>query len=109
MRRSERDRLELSWEVGGGGGPRQREIVGDRAESNDGNGAADTGRDHPGAGRAGSRYLRLWFTCSGVYGRAYLNASGTGYQARCPKCGKEVRFRIGPGGTSDRFFEVRCG
>ncbi|MBL8757552.1 MAG: hypothetical protein JNK35_03875 [Phycisphaerae bacterium] len=69
----------------------------------------ETGSGQAVSSRAGSRYLRLWFTCSGVYGRAYLNASGTGYQARCPKCGKEVRFRIGPGGTSDRFFEVRCG
>jgi len=107
MRRSDRDRLELSWEVGAGS--RQREIGGDRASGQDEAGAGDAGAGHPGAGRAGSRYLRLWFACSGVYGRAYLNASGTGYHARCPKCGKEVRFRIGPGGTSDRFFEVRCG
>jgi len=107
MRRSDRDRLELSWDVGGG--PSQREVVGDGPRQQEEASAEETGSGRSGTGRAGSRYLRLWFTCSGVYGRAYLNASGTGYQARCPKCGREVRFRIGPGGTSDRFFEVRCG
>ena len=27
---------------------------------------------------------------------------------RCPKCGKTVSFRVGSGGTSERFFEVSC-
>ncbi len=58
---------------------------------------------------ARGRYLRLWFSCSGEYGRAYMNAAGDGYHARCPRCGKQVRFQIGPGGSSERFFEVRCG
>ena len=56
----------------------------------------------------GRPYLRLWFACAGQYLRAYRNASGTEYNSRCPKCGQAVRFPIGPGGTSDRFFTVDC-
>lgn len=56
----------------------------------------------------GRGYLRLWFRCAGQYARAYANAAGTGYNGRCPKCGQTIRFRIGPGGTSERFFEVSC-
>jgi hypothetical protein len=61
------------------------------------------------AGSADGRpYLRLWYACAGQYLRAYRNASGTEYNSRCPKCGQAVRFPIGPGGTSDRFFTVDC-
>jgi hypothetical protein len=67
----------------------------------DGSGLAD-------AGQVGRPYLQLVFRCSGQYVRAYRNAAGTGYLARCPSCGKSVRFLVGAGGTSERFFEVRC-
>jgi hypothetical protein len=40
--------------------------------------------------------------------RVYRNADGVTYLARCPRCGKAVRFRVGQGGRSERFFEVRC-
>lgn len=53
-------------------------------------------------------FLRVWFACSRQYARAPMNADGRGYLARCPTCGKTVRFTIGPGGTSSRFFEVSC-
>jgi hypothetical protein len=61
-----------------------------------------------GAGQSGRPFLQLWFTCSGKYTRAYRNAAGTGYLGRCPSCGKSVRFRVGEGGTSERFFEISC-
>jgi hypothetical protein len=58
---------------------------------------------------AGERpWLGVRFACSGAYLRVYRNAAGTEYLARCPRCGKSVRFAVGPGGTGQRFFEVRC-
>ena len=53
-------------------------------------------------------FLGLHFTCSGQYSRASKTADGTAYMGRCPKCAKCVRFAIGSGGTSRRFFEVSC-
>ena len=53
-------------------------------------------------------YLRLYFRCSGDYVRVYRNAQGTAYLACCPTCGKSMRFLVGPGGTSQRTFEVSC-
>lgn len=61
-----------------------------------------------GSGGAGRPYLRLWFECAGQYQRAYRNASATEYNARCAKCGQTVRFPVGPGGSSERFFKVSC-
>ncbi|MGD9688476.1 MAG: hypothetical protein AB7K52_04080 [Phycisphaerales bacterium] len=58
--------------------------------------------------RAGRRYLRLYFRCANQYTRAYLNREGTGYQGRCPSCGKCMNFRIGPGGSKERFFGLSC-
>lgn len=60
------------------------------------------------AAPVGRPYLRLYFRCANVYTRAYLNAAGDGYTGRCSACGKCINFRIGPGGTSERFFEVSC-
>lgn len=57
----------------------------------------------------GRPYLGVVFSCSGQYLRAYRNADGTAYAARCPRCGRAVRFTVGPGGTSERFFRVECG
>lgn len=59
-------------------------------------------------GREGRPYLRIWFKCSKQYARAYRDAAGRSYHARCPSCGKTLRFSIGPGGSSQRFFEVSC-
>lgn len=58
------------------------------------------------------RELRPWlgvrFKCSGAYVRVFRNTEGTGYTARCPRCGQCMRFKVGQGGTSQRFFEVSC-
>lgn len=57
----------------------------------------------------GRPWLGVRFSCTGAYLRVYRNRDGSAYEARCPVCGAQVRFRVGTGGTSDRFFEVRCG
>lgn len=62
-----------------------------------------------GGGTAHGRpWLGVLFRCSGQYRRVFRNAQGTAYVARCPGCGKVVRFRVGEGGMSARFFEVSC-
>ncbi|HYE62903.1 MAG TPA: hypothetical protein VD997_12980 [Phycisphaerales bacterium] len=48
------------------------------------------------------------FRCANAYLRVYRSADGQRYLARCPKCGKDVRFVVGPGGTEQRQFEVSC-
>lgn len=53
-------------------------------------------------------YLRLWFKCAQQYQRAYKSADGSAYSARCVKCMQMVRFPVGPGGTSERSFDVSC-
>jgi hypothetical protein len=63
----------------------------------------------PAAGMGTGRpWLGVRFACSGAYVRVYRNAQGTEYLARCPRCAKCIRFRVGSGGTPQRFFEVSC-
>jgi len=31
------------------------------------------------------------------------------YLARCPRCGQQARFAIGPDGSNQRSFEMSCG
>lgn len=50
------------------------------------------------------RFLGVHFSCCHVYARVYVNPEGTHYAGFCPRCARPVRFRIGPGGTSERFF-----
>jgi hypothetical protein len=63
-------------------------------------------------GRAASSskrpFLQVFFRCANQYLRVYRNAAGDGYRATCPTCGRCVNFRVGSGGTSERFFEVSC-
>jgi len=55
------------------------------------------------------RFLGIKFECAnGAYTRFYPNATNDAYIGRCPKCLKQVRFRIGFGGTSARFFTYNC-
>ena len=53
-------------------------------------------------------FLQVYFVCSNAYQRVYRSADGHRYQARCPKCAKEMRFQVGPGGTNERVFKVSC-
>jgi hypothetical protein len=59
------------------------------------------------ATRSSSRpYVSVLFRCCNVYQRIYRSADGTKYEGRCPKCARSVRFLVGEGGTSERFFVV---
>jgi len=51
-------------------------------------------------------WLAMKWKCCGAYSRIYRNRAGSAYEGRCPKCAKHVRVPIGPGGTSQRFFEA---
>jgi PHP family Zn ribbon phosphoesterase len=55
---------------------------------------------------SGRPYLSVLFACCSVYQRIYRNEEATAYVGRCPRCGKPIRFEIGPGGTSERNFVV---
>ena len=50
------------------------------------------------------KFLGVVFECCRVYARVYINRELTAYQGGCPRCGKRVEVKIGPGGTQTRFF-----
>ncbi|MBY0112045.1 MAG: hypothetical protein K2Y21_04430 [Phycisphaerales bacterium] len=54
-------------------------------------------------------YLQVFFRCANHYQRVYRSADGTAYNARCPRCAKPVRFKVGEGGSDSRRFEINCG
>ncbi|MFN4244391.1 MAG: hypothetical protein ACK4PI_14275 [Tepidisphaerales bacterium] len=54
----------------------------------------------------GRPYLRVHFACCHQYVRIYRSPDGQRYAGNCPRCGKPVRFIVGPGGTSAREFIV---
>ncbi len=64
----------------------------------------------PVGGKGGSsdsctrRFVGVQFVCCDVYSRVYINRDQSAYEGNCPKCAKRVRLKIGPGGTSSRFF-----
>ena len=60
--------------------------------------------DSPAAGRP---WIGVEFECCGVYNRIYRNKEGTAYVGNCPKCARQVKVRVGPGGTSHRMFRAK--
>ncbi len=51
-------------------------------------------------------YVGILFECCGVYERVYRDPQSDHYQGRCPRCLREIRLRVGPGGTSARQFRA---
>jgi hypothetical protein len=51
-------------------------------------------------------FLSVHFACCGAYQRVYRDPGGKTYRGRCPRCAKAVRFVVGEGGTTARFFTV---
>jgi len=54
----------------------------------------------------GRPWLAVRWRCCNIYSRVYRNPQSTAYLGNCPSCGRAVRLRVGPGGTSCRFFEA---
>ena len=50
------------------------------------------------------RFVGIHFTCCDVYTRVYVNRDETAYSGNCPRCTRKIILKIGPGGTSSRFF-----
>ena len=51
-------------------------------------------------------FLGISFECCKVYSRIYLNKAGSAYVGWCPRCAKQVRVRVDPRGSDQRFFEA---
>jgi hypothetical protein len=73
---------------------------------------ADSGRlditEVPNPNLVGRPFLQVLFSCANAYQRVYRSVDKTFYLARCPRCGKEVRFQVGSQGTNQRVFTVVC-
>jgi hypothetical protein len=51
-------------------------------------------------------YLSVHFTCCAVYQRIYRAPNSDSYVGRCPRCQRQIKFLVGEGGTTSRFFRV---
>lgn len=56
----------------------------------------------------GRPWIGVHFVCANRYVRVYRAADGSSYTARCPHCARCAVFRVAPGGTNARQFEVSC-
>lgn len=56
----------------------------------------------------GRPFLGVRFPRCRAYGRLYLNADGSAYTGRCPRCGAALRVAVGEHGTRQRFFDAVC-
>ncbi len=62
----------------------------------------------PSAGASPKPFLGVYFADCGVYGRLYRLQDGSAYQGKCPACGHNCRVRVGPSGSTQRFFIAHC-
>jgi len=51
-------------------------------------------------------FVGVQFDCCGTYSRIYRNAAETAYVGNCPRCARKIELKIGPGGSSSRFYTV---
>ena len=63
----------------------------------------NTKRDGSGQKR---RFLGVRFDCCRTYGRVYINHQQTAFVGHCPRCGKQVHFKISPDGVDAQFFSA---
>ena len=67
----------------------------------------EEGEPDPNAGsRTPCKWIGMHFECCSVYARIYRNRKGTAYVGHCPRCARQVRVGIGPGGTHHRMFRA---
>lgn len=66
------------------------------------------GNSDAGGGEGSRPCLRVYFACANKYTHVYRRPDAGHYTARCPQCGKAMTFKVGEGGTSERFFQVSC-
>jgi hypothetical protein len=52
-------------------------------------------------------YVGILFECCNVYARIYRRPEQTEYRGGCPRCGKLLKLRVGPDGTSSRMFRAK--
>jgi hypothetical protein len=64
--------------------------------------AAEPRDDHQSADSR--KFVGVHFICCDIYSRIYINRTKTAYAGNCPRCMKKIELKIGPGGTSNRFF-----
>ena len=64
------------------------------------------GADRPGVGARPA--LQVYFKCANAYLKVLRSADGSGYTARCPRCGIVKNFVVGSGGIDQRTFVLTC-
>jgi phage FluMu protein Com len=67
-------------------------------------GSRGTGQSGDGARPA----LQVYFKCANAYLKVLRSADGSGYTARCPRCGIVKNFIVGSGGIDQRTFVLTC-